>query len=193
MWRSSLVLTLPIVAFGLPADAEPVLVAKLELPKAQSAAPAEVSPPRAVPLETRVRMYVAGVLDSDAGPVVLLRDEAERVVMPIWIGAAEARAIRIALEGGRFPRPLTHDLLAKTITQLGATVVDVEVSALVNSTFIGTAHLSTAHGKKLALDARPSDLLALALRAAAPIYVDLDVLDAAKLELPHRMAAGVKL
>ena len=151
MWRSSLVLALPIVAFGVSADAEPIVVAKLTVPKATTKK--KVAPPRAVPIERRVRMHVAGVVASDAGPVVLLRDEDAKRVMPIWIGTAEAQAIQRVLQGRTFPRPLTHDLLASTIRSLGARVVDVEVSRLDGTTFIGTAHLKTKRGHQLDIDA----------------------------------------
>lgn len=193
MWRPSLLVALPIFALSAPASAGPTLLAKLVVPEKSSPAKPKVTPRPEAPRIERVRMFVAGVVDSDGGPVVLLRDEAQTRVMPIWIGSAEARAIQIALRGRDFPRPLSHDLMATFIDELGAKVVDVEVSRLAHDTFYGTAHLKSVHGRTLAVDARPSDLLALALRVDAPIYVAVEVLEEAQLELPDAVAPGAEL
>lgn len=147
--------------------------AKVMPPKPAATESAVADRPEATPTaKTRVRVEVAAVLDTETGPVVLLRDVAETRVLPIWIGPAEARAIRLALAGEAFPRPLTHDLFTTVVDQLGAKLVDVEVRALRDNTFLGTGVFATAHERRLSVDARPSDLIALALRADAPIFVD---------------------
>lgn len=188
MWRLTLALTIPAVLFAPPLEAEPIMLAKLVVPSASAKHRPEpvVSTPqpqvRPASAPARVEMRVHKVLNSQAGPVVLLTDPAQTLTMPIWIGAAEARSIQIALDKYPVARPLSHDLMVALLRDLHAEVVDVEVSGMVGETFIGTAHLRTVHGKLLSVDARPSDLLALALRTAAPIFVAQDVLRVAKLE-----------
>jgi bifunctional DNase/RNase len=93
-----------------------------------------------------------------------------RRVLPIWIGQAEGNAIAAALRKVQMPRPMTHDLLLNALTELGWRVEKLVVSDLRDSTFYGELHL-TAGGRHKVLDCRPSDGLALALRAKAPILV----------------------
>lgn len=179
MRRSTLLLALPFLAFAVPA------AAKLVLPKPTP--PAEV-----VPVGDRVPMEVMTVVPSDSGPVAVLRERAGSRMMPVWIGDAEARAIRLALNGETFPRPLTHDLLGGVITALGGTLVEVEVTDLVDNTFIGTAIVRTERGEVRRIDARPSDLMALALRTDAPIYVVRSVLEEAKLDPKTVETTGIE-
>lgn len=110
--------------------------------------------------------------------VVILKEKAAGRYLPIWIGPAEADAIAIKLQGGTVPRPLTHDLLHMIIDTLGATIVHIIVSDLKNDTFYAKILLA-ADGKEVEVDSRPSDALALAVRAGVPIYVDESVLDKA--------------
>lgn len=119
-------------------------------------------------------------LESATGaPVVLLRerDEPHRVI-PIFIGAAEATAIALAVAGEDPPRPLTHDLLAAVFGALGGTLETVEVTELKDGTFHARLRVDGVEGP-VALDSRPSDGIALALRLDAPILVAETVLDEA--------------
>ncbi|MBM3131622.1 MAG: bifunctional nuclease family protein [Chloroflexi bacterium] len=110
--------------------------------------------------------------------VVILKEKDAERFLPIWIGPAEADAIAIKLQGVTPPRPLTHDLLESSITALGARVNSIVVSDLQNDTFYAKLVLDV-NGQRLELDSRPSDAMALAIRANAPIYADETVLDRA--------------
>lgn len=112
-------------------------------------------------------------------PVLLLQDHGGRVVLPIWIGNYEAGAIASELEGHRWPRPMTHDLLRATIEALGARVDRIEVCGLRDGTFYARLVLQRGDGEVVDLDCRPSDAVALAVRTDAPIRVAGPVLEAA--------------
>src|SRR5687767_5456 len=112
-------------------------------------------------------------LDGRTGtPIVVLRDPESGGVLPVWIGAAEAQAIALALHGVIPPRPMTHDLMANLISELRAQVEEVVVTELRNNTYFGLVRLRVPGDKKIRdVDSRPSDALALALRTGAPIRV----------------------
>ena len=110
--------------------------------------------------------------------VVILKDAESNRYLPIWIGPYEADAITIHLQDVQVPRPLTHDLVIKVIDELGAKVERVIVSDLHNDTFYARIIL-TVSGKEASIDARPSDAIAVAVRADCPIYVEDDVMDRA--------------
>ena len=114
--------------------------------------------------------------------VVILKEKMAERYLPIWIGPAEADAIAVKLQGVDVPRPLTHDLLRSVIDALGATISSVIVSELKNDTFFAKVILNV-NGGELEVDARPSDALALAVRAEAPIYAEEAVLDKASILL----------
>lgn len=114
-----------------------------------------------------------------SNPIIILKDRGSDRVLPIWINAFEAGAISMQLENLTPPRPMTHDLLRQVIADLGGRVDRVVVNDLRDSTFFAVLYL-TVHGEVVAVDARPSDAIALALRAAAPILVDERVLDSAR-------------
>ena len=116
-----------------------------------------------------IRMEVEDVVGSLSGPVVLLRSEDGRR-LPIWVGSFEAQAIERGVNNFDFPRPLTHDLFLNALAAVGGTLAKVQIDALKDSTFIGTAFIRGAHGQIRMVDGRPSDLIALALRAGVPIY-----------------------
>lgn len=137
--------------------------------------------------ETAVEMFVGGlVLDPNTqSPVVILKDESGEVCLPIWIGIAEATSIASAIKQINMQRPLTHDLMYDIFGELGVRVERVLITELRESTYF--AELVIAHGDKLmVVDSRPSDAIAIALRAAAPILVAQQVLDQAKV----KVAAG---
>jgi bifunctional DNase/RNase len=103
-------------------------------------------------------------------PVVLLRELDSGKVVPIWVGAAEARAIALALHGIEPPRPMTHDLMRNLIADLGARLLEVWVHELRGDTYYGLLQLEVkGAAEPLLVDTRPSDALALALRTGAPI------------------------
>ncbi len=117
---------------------------------------------------------------SNQAPILLLQDHAGRVLLPIWIGPAEAGAIAARLEPPEdYPRPMTHDLLQKCVAALEAEVLGVDIRALNEGTFYADLRLRRADGHELVLDCRPSDAIALALRVSAPIRVAAPVLEAA--------------
>ena len=112
-------------------------------------------------------------------PIVILKDKDGDRVLPIWVGIFEANAIALQIENIATPRPMTHDLLRNIITGFDGQVDRVVVSDLKENTFFAVIHL-TVHGERMAVDARPSDAIALALRARAPILVEETVIDSAK-------------
>lgn len=108
-------------------------------------------------------------------PIVVLKDVASELVLPIWVGVFEANAIALELEKTATPRPMTHDLLRNMAKGLGAVVHRVVVSDLQEDTFFATVWMRQGE-EVLTLDARPSDAIALALRWDCPIYVAKKVL-----------------
>ena len=110
--------------------------------------------------------------------VVILREKGAERFLPIWIGPAEADAIAIKLQDVSVPRPLTHDLLNSVILALGASVNSIIVSDLHDDTFYAKVILDV-DGRQLEVDSRPSDAMALAVRARVPIYAEESVLDKA--------------
>lgn len=112
-------------------------------------------------------------------PIVILRDKEGEKVLPIWVGIFEANAIAMQIENVATPRPMTHDLLRNVIADLKATVQRIVVSDLQENTFYALIYL-TVNGETVAIDARPSDAIALALRTRAPIFVEDAVIDSAK-------------
>jgi hypothetical protein len=114
--------------------------------------------------------------------VVILREKDSDRYLPIWIGPAEADAIAVRLQDVQVARPLTHDLLRNVISDLGASVEYVFVNDLSNDTFYAKIMLAL-DGKSVEIDSRPSDAIALAVRAQVPIYADESVLEKAGVRL----------
>jgi bifunctional DNase/RNase len=112
-------------------------------------------------------------------PIVILRDRDGQKVLPIWVGIFEANAIALQIENIATPRPMTHDLLRNVIRDLKASVQKIVVCDLQDSTFYALIYL-VMNGESVAIDARPSDAIALALRTRAPIFVEEAVIDNAK-------------
>lgn len=119
---------------------------------------------------------------SNSASVIILRafgeSKTDGRVLPIWIGPHEAASIGFALEGFKPPRPLTHDLLENVVRELGAKIDHVSINRVEGSTFFATLYL-TQHGRMIKVDARPSDSIALAIRAKAPVFVEENVMDTA--------------
>ena len=114
--------------------------------------------------------------------VVILKEKDSDRYLPIWIGPAEADAIAVKLQDLSVPRPLTHDLLGTIIDSLGGTIDHILVSDLQNDTFFAkiTIHMN---GESKVIDCRPSDAVALAVRAKVPIYANEEVMDKAGIHL----------
>ncbi|MCZ6736868.1 MAG: bifunctional nuclease family protein [Actinobacteria bacterium] len=111
-------------------------------------------------------------------PIVLLREKDGSRYLPIWIGANEATAIAIALEGIQPPRPLTHDLMRSVIDAVGALAVRVVITEMRDSVFYADLALEVS-GKEIQISSRPSDAIALAVRTGTPVFTISGVLEEA--------------
>jgi bifunctional DNase/RNase len=112
-------------------------------------------------------------------PIVILKDKAGDRVLPIWVGVFEANAIALQIENISTPRPMTHDLIKNILSEIEADVQRIVVSDLRDNTFYAMIYLDR-DGETIAIDARPSDAIALALRTRSPIFVEDSVVDSAK-------------
>lgn len=131
-----------------------------------------------------IEMHVAGIAVDAANqsPIIILRDGSERRALPIWVGKAEANAILQALEDAKPPRPMTHDLMLSSWETWGIYVERIVIHALMDNTFY--AVLTTMNGeKKQEIDCRPSDAIAIALRAKVPIWTVEEVIAEASLPM----------
>jgi bifunctional DNase/RNase len=125
-------------------------------------------------IEVKIR---ALMMDPNSGtPIIILKDINSDTMLPIWVGAYEANAIALEIEKIAPPRPMTHDLLRNLIVELGLSVERVVVTALRDNTFFAVIEMQTSEGSPMLLDSRPSDAIALALRADCPIFVAAEVI-----------------
>jgi len=126
-----------------------------------------------------VQMEVSKIrIDERRGEqVIVLKEREGNRFLPIIIGISEVTAIKMKISGMQPPRPLTHDLLRETIAQLGATLQRIVITRLELNTFFAKLILQTKDGEVKEVDARPSDSIAVALRADAPIFVAEEVLN----------------
>ncbi len=108
---------------------------------------------------------------------VLLKEHDGERTLPIFVGVLEANSIAAQLNNEKFPRPLTHDLFKNVLQRLGCNLERVEVSDLVDNTFIGKLILNRGDGEKMDIDCRPSDAISMALRFSAPVYVAEHVME----------------
>lgn len=131
--------------------------------------------------KAEVEMQIRGLMIDPLTnmPIVVLKDVASDTVLPIWVGIFEANAIALELEKTATPRPMTHDLLRNVTRGLNAIVRKVVVSELRDDTFYAVIWMDH-DGETVAIDSRPSDAIALALRWDCPIYASRAVLDNAK-------------
>lgn len=129
-------------------------------------------------IEVKIR---ALMMDPNSGtPIIILKDVNSDTMLPIWVGAYEANAIALEIEKIAPQRPMTHDLLRNLIVEMGASVERVVVTELRDNTFFAVIELRSSDGSPMMLDSRPSDAIALALRADCPIYVDMEVIRASR-------------
>ena len=140
-----------------------------------------------------VEMFVGGLVQdpSTQAPIVVLQDEKNEFCLPIWIGMAEATSIVTILKGIQLARPMTHDLMFEALSQVDMTIQRVIIHDLVEATYYSQIVLSQGD-KVVILDSRPSDAIALALRADAPILVAADVLEKAKVSGLPNLPQGVR-
>ncbi len=131
-------------------------------------------------------MVIYGVSFDMVGkqPIVLLKTRDGNKFLPIWIGHPEAAAILMKLQGANTPRPMTHDLFTEMLAQLEARVVRIAVTELRDNTFYAMITISV-DGSEIEVDSRPSDAIALAVRADAPIYAAESVLEESAIEFEH--------
>jgi bifunctional DNase/RNase len=134
-------------------------------------------------------MVVYGVSFDMVGkqPIVLLKTAEGNKFLPIWIGHPEAAAILMKLQGAAAPRPMTHDLLTQILEQLQARLVKIAVTELRDNTFYALITLAV-DGTEVEIDSRPSDAIALAVRAGAPIFAADDVIEESGIEFEHEEA-----
>jgi uncharacterized protein len=136
-----------------------------------------------------VPMSIKGLMldPMSNSPIVVLKDDEEKLFLPIWVGIFEANAIALQLENITTPRPMTHDLLRDMILKLDARVTRIVINDLKDATFFAQIRLLIRRAtgdQTLEIDARPSDAIALALRTEAPIFVAQSVLDQAQTITP---------
>ena len=131
-------------------------------------------------------MVIYGVSFDMVGkqPIVLLKTQDGNKFLPIWIGHPEAAAILMKLQGASPPRPMTHDLFTEMLAQMEAKVVRIAVTELRDNTFYAMITIAI-DGSEIEVDSRPSDAIALAVRADAPIYAAESVLEESAIEFEH--------
>lgn len=115
-------------------------------------------------------------------PIVLLKEREGDRYLPIWIGAAEATAIALAMQGVEPPRPMTHDLFKNVLEELRVALDRIEITELKEGTFFAVLHL-TRNGTAHEVSSRPSDAIALAVRTSVPIFASEDVLEEASVRI----------
>ena len=125
-----------------------------------------------------IEMKVMGIaIDTATGsPIIVLNDKDNRKALPIWIGSAEASAIIRKMENIKVIRPMTHDLIIDIIEKTGYSVNRIEINDVEKETYYATIYLTDNNGNETEIDSRPSDAIAIAIRAEAPIYVSVKVL-----------------
>ena len=129
-------------------------------------------------IEVKIRGLM---MDPSSGtPIIILKDVNSETMLPIWVGAFEANAIALEIEKISPQRPMTHDLLRNIILEMGASVERVIVTDLRDNTFFAVIMMKSRGGDSIMIDARPSDAIALALRADCPIYVNEEVIRASR-------------
>jgi uncharacterized protein len=131
-----------------------------------------------------VQMHVRALVVDPVSkmPVVILQLPEQSIFLPIWIGVCEANAIALELEGVKTPRPMTHDLVGSVIATAGWSVDRICIHTLRDSVFLAAIELRDRFGEPIEIDSRPSDAIAIALRAKAPVFVTQQVLSEAKVE-----------
>jgi bifunctional DNase/RNase len=138
----------------------------------------------------QVKVASLGLDKASNTPVVILQEMEGERVLPIWIGPGEASAIAMELAGMKFSRPLTHDLFTAMLTGLGSELQRVLITKVIDNTYHAEL-IIRRNGDMVSIDARPSDSIAIALRAKAPIFAHDDLLEQASIEIqPSEIEPG---
>ncbi len=127
---------------------------------------------------TRMSVYGINLDLFSSSPIVILKVEEENRYLPIWIGQPEARSILMKLQNQEFSRPLTHDLAVNLVTEMGGSLERVTVTELRDSTFFASLRVEI-NGRTVEVDSRPSDAIAIAVRAGTPIFAADTVIEEA--------------
>ena len=135
---------------------------------------------------TRMSIYGINLDLFSSSPIVILKVEDENRYLPIWIGQPEARSILMKLQNQEFSRPLTHDLAVNLVSELGGSMVKVTVTELRDQTFFAVISVEI-DGRTVEIDSRPSDAIALAVRAGAEIFASDDVIEEAAVVFEEAM------
>ena len=135
---------------------------------------------------TRMSIYGINLDLFSSSPIVILKVEDENRYLPIWIGQPEARSILMKLQNQEFSRPLTHDLTVNLVTEPGGSMEKVTVTELRDSTFFATISVAI-DGRVVEIDSRPSDAIALAVRAGAEIFASDEVIEEAAVVFEEAM------
>jgi bifunctional DNase/RNase len=135
---------------------------------------------------TRMSIYGINLDLFSSSPIVILKVEDENRYLPIWIGQPEARSILMKLQNQEFSRPLTHDLAINLVTELGGSMEKITVTELKDSTFFATISVQI-DGRTVEIDSRPSDAIALAVRAGAEIFAADAVIEEAAVVFEEAM------
>jgi uncharacterized protein len=135
---------------------------------------------------TRMSIYGINLDLFSSSPIVILKVEDENRYLPIWIGQPEARSILMKLQNQEFSRPLTHDLAVNLVSELGGSMVKVTVTELRDQTFFAVISVEI-EGRTVEIDSRPSDAIALAVRAGAEIFAADDVIEEAAVVFEEAM------
>ena len=135
---------------------------------------------------TRMSIYGINLDLFSSSPIVILKVEDENRYLPIWIGQPEARSILMKLQNQEFSRPLTHDLAVNLVSELGGSMEKVTVTELRDSTFFAVISVEI-DGRTVEIDSRPSDAIALAVRAGAEIFAADDVIEEAAVVFEEAM------
>lgn len=124
-----------------------------------------------------ILLKVKGIaFDVSGSPIILLTDEEEQRVLPVWVGPLEAHAIALSIEEIDTPRPMTHDLIKNICHQLGASISKIVICDLKENTFYAQIVLVLGE-RELLIDSRPSDAIALSLKAQVPVFLDEKLID----------------
>jgi bifunctional DNase/RNase len=134
-----------------------------------------------------VTVVSLGLDKTSSTPVVILKEKSGERLLPIWIGPGEASAIAMELAGIHFARPLTHDLFTAVVRGLGSSLVRVLITKVIDNTYYASL-VFRRNGEFISIDSRPSDSIALALRAEAPIFADESLLELSALEIEEAEA-----
>jgi uncharacterized protein len=135
---------------------------------------------------TRMSIYGINLDLFSSSPIVILKVEDENRYLPIWIGQPEARSILMKLQNQEFSRPLTHDLAVNLVAELGGSMEKVTVTELRDSTFFAVISVEI-EGRTVEIDSRPSDAIALAVRAGAEIFAANEVIEEAAVVFEEAM------